>query len=86
MNQELVKEVALTMDAASMRGYAMESVAEEAIKATGRHLLSELEGSESPCEMRAKIVKECGLEAEGWLREPDVPRDLCPDCARGKAS
>ena len=61
MNQELVKEVALTMDAASMRGYTMENVAEEAIKATGRHLLSELEGFESPCEMRTKIAKECGI-------------------------
>ena len=61
MNYDLVKDVALTIDYASMRGYAMESVAEEAIKATGRHLLSELEGFESPCEMRAKIVKECGL-------------------------
>ena len=61
MNQELVKEVALTMDAASMRGYAMESVAEEAIKATGRHLLAELEGFEWACEMRAKIAKECGI-------------------------
>ena len=61
MNYDLVKDVALTIDYASMRGYAMESVAEEAIKATGRHLLSELEGSESPCEMRAKIAKECGL-------------------------
>ena len=61
MNQELVKDVALTIDYASMRGYAMESVAEEAIKATGRHLLSELEGFESPCEMRTKIAKECGI-------------------------
>ena len=61
MNQELVKEVALTMDAASMRGYAMESVAEEAIKVMGEHLLKELEGSESPCEMRTKIAKECGI-------------------------
>ena len=29
---------------------------------------------------------EARLEAEGWLREPDVPRDLCPDCAQRKES
>ena len=61
MNYDLVKDVALTIDYASMRGYMLEDRAEEAIKVTGEHLLSELEGSESPCEMRAKIKKECGL-------------------------
>jgi hypothetical protein len=26
------------------------------------------------------------LEKIGWLREQDIPRDLCPDCAREKES
>ena len=61
MNQELVKDVALTIDYTSMRGYMLEDRAEEAIKVTGEHLLKELAGFESGCEIRNRIAKECGL-------------------------
>ena len=60
------------------------SVAVDAIRATGKHLLELPAGFETAAEMRQAIARECGLEAEGWLREPDVPRDLCPDCAQRK--
>ena len=42
-------------------GVPSEEEAQAVLKTVGEHLLMELEGSESPCEMRAKIKKECGL-------------------------
>ena len=73
MNRELVETVAKDMcecgplstcewvelEDAGRDEYRSDAMA--AIKATGWHLLSQLEGSESPSEMRAKIAKECGL-------------------------
>ena len=70
MNQELVEKVAESsnhMDGKLIEfpDYIADPLRQDAmaaIKATGWHLRSELEGSESPCEMRAKIAKECGLQ------------------------
>lgn len=69
MNQELVDRIAESSNhiggkLSELPNYLAKPLRRDAmvaIKATGWHLLSELEGSESPCEMRAKIAKECGL-------------------------
>ena len=61
MNRELIEKVAADLSASRITGMGIYDTASDAIRAVGHHLLSELEGFESACEMRAKIKKECGL-------------------------